>query len=328
MATIGGRFNNLLPPPRSVPFSLTVSSYFGGSSAQLGWFAILLALVPVWYVVQHKDIAPNDVFLFWGETVEVDGQVIALIEANHETVGYLGTDGAGYEHYWEKYQVLGLRYMYFGPDGSKHVGEAHGLTKADERLCNVGVHLPIEYVKDRPRESRAVGYRRSEKYWEGMVLWSYWIGLLLIIGSLPASFGSLWRGSRRVALLTRGVWTQAAIAWREPFTWLPTAGVMKVALQFSHGDREVEVVTTVVDGPDNPMEEKNQILFDAGNPQDAMLLRDFPGHIEVDENGALTEGDFNSFNYLWFPALCVMGYLLFVLDLMDVTSPGELLALG
>ncbi|MHC5109953.1 MAG: hypothetical protein ACYTHJ_08755 [Planctomycetota bacterium] len=55
-------------------------------------------------------------------------------------------------------------------------------------------------------------------------------------------------------------------------------------------------------------------------------MRDFPGHIEVDDNGALTEADSNLFNYLWFPALCAMAYLLFVLDLMGVTSPAELLA--
>lgn len=50
------------------------------------------------------------------------------------------------------------------------------------------------------------------------------------------------------------------------------------------------------------------ILFDERNPQSAVVVRHIPGHIEVGDEGRLTEGLFNPYNQLWMPVLCVLAW--------------------
>ncbi|MCH9003638.1 MAG: hypothetical protein IIC02_13790 [Planctomycetes bacterium] len=59
------------------------------------------------------------------------------------------------------------------------------------------------------------------------------------------------------------------------------------------------------------------ILYDERNPQSAVVLRHIPGHIEVDDDGRLTEGRqtegfFKPYNDLWIPVLCVGAWWLFL----------------
>lgn len=65
------------------------------------------------------------------------------------------------------------------------------------------------------------------------------------------------------------------------------------------------------------------ILYDERNPQSAVVLRHIPGHIEVDDEGRLTEGLFNPYNYLWIPVLCVLVWWCFMMDATGISSfPG------
>ncbi|MCH8146743.1 MAG: hypothetical protein IH987_01955 [Planctomycetes bacterium] len=47
------------------------------------------------------------------------------------------------------------------------------------------------------------------------------------------------------------------------------------------------------------------------------------GHIEVDDEGRLTEGLFNPYNYLWMPVLCVLAWWCFMMEATGISSiPG------
>ena len=70
------------------------------------------------------------------------------------------------------------------------------------------------------------------------------------------------------------------------------------------------------------------ILYDRRNTRSAVVLRHIPGHIEVDDDGRLTEGClteglFNPYNYLWMPVLCVTARWCFMMAATGLSSfPG------
>ena len=80
------------------------------------------------------------------------------------------------------------------------------------------------------------------------------------------------------------------------------------------------------------------ILYDERNPQSAVVLRHIPGHIEVDDDGRLTEGRltegrlteglFNPYNYLWIPVLYVPAWWWWWCFMMDATGISSFPGLG
>ena len=67
------------------------------------------------------------------------------------------------------------------------------------------------------------------------------------------------------------------------------------------------------------------ILYDERNPQSPVVLRRILGHIEVDDDGCLTEGWlteglFNTQDYLWMPVLCVLAWWCLMMDTTGISS--------
>lgn len=70
------------------------------------------------------------------------------------------------------------------------------------------------------------------------------------------------------------------------------------------------------------------ILYDERNPQSAVVLGHISAHIEIDDDGRLTEGRqtegfFKPYNDLWIPVLCALAWRCFMMDATGISSfPG------
>ena len=102
----------------------------------------------------------------------------------------------------------------------------------------------------------------------------------------------------------------------------------KLTYTFPHGDVTAGTSFWSVRRDEDLTGEPEPILYDERNAQSAFVLRHIPGHIEVHDDGRLTEdrlteGLFNPYNYLWMPVLCVTARWCFMTDATGISSfPG------
>jgi|GEM_PF-3379729 len=320
MATVGGVFDELTAPPRKVPFTIAVSSFLGGAPTQAAWLILALALVPIWYVTQHKDIDPFDAFAFWGETKIVHGTVSSLIDGKHQTMTSFGVDRAGYENYLERIEILGMRYSYKGPHDTWYHGRAYGLTQREVDRYNAGQSVKVEYVVRKPSLSRVPGYERDRSGGAGFLQWVFWGAVVLGTLALRVALSQIKRGLRSIRLLTRGIAARAELTAVAPSRLKAVVANRKLTYSFPAGEGMGTTSLWSTKRDDELSADREPVLYDADQPARALVLRHMPGHIEVDDDGNLTEGLFNPYNYLWLPVLCVLAWWCYAMESAGISS--------
>lgn len=310
MATVGGRIDQLGPAPRNVPLPLAVGVYFGGAGMQVACVMLAIALLPIWYVWRH-DMSPTDVFAFFQPTITVQGEVIEIIDGKTRSSGYIGTDGNGYDHYLEQVEVDGVRYAYYGPDGKRYAGAAYGIYQYsnEEKYANVGASIPVEYVVKDPATSRVLNLKRDPTDTKLIVEWAFWVALVVAGLCVPVILLGLLRGRRALSVLSNGCATYATLVdvastassgltGRRNLTYRLTADGQTYDFKVRSSRQDMELTR-----------KRDPVFYDAQDPARALAVAELPGHLEVDDEGYLTEGEYNPYHFLWMPALCTVGYI-------------------
>jgi hypothetical protein len=280
---------HLTPPPRSLPFDLSLRVVLGDVLGQVGWFLVGFGLIFVWAFDATGGVA--SVFRFSGELATVEGRTTGWRETSLSI-----NDEDVYETTYA-----------FEVDGRSFAGSSY----ATGYYVAEGVVVTVEYRASDPSISRIESMRASPA---GAV-----IAFVFVIPLVGLAFvrSGLRRGQRARRLLAEGHLAQAALKSKEEVLSRADKSVYRLVFEFtadSGGSHEVEVTTNHAWRLED--DETERLVYDPRHPSDAVLLDDLPGSPTIDARGSFVGGGAYGMAVallcLVLPGLTVLGHGLFL----------------
>jgi hypothetical protein len=285
MATV----RHLSPPPRSLPFDLSIRVVLGDILGQVGWFLVGFGFIFVWAFDATGTVA--SVFRFSGELATVEGTTTGWRETSLSI-----NDEDVYETTYA-----------FAVNGRAFTGSSY----ATGYYVAEGVVVTIEYRPTDPSFSRIESMRASPA---GVA-----IAFVFVFPFIGLAFvrAGLRRGLRARRLLVEGHLAQATLKSKEEVISRADKPVYRLVFEFtadSGGSHEVEVTTNHAWRLED--EETERVVYDPRHPSDAVLLDDLPGGPAIDARGSFVGGGAAGMVVallcLVLPVLTILGHGLFL----------------
>lgn len=286
------------PPPRTLPPTLGARLLLGGFLNQFGWCFVAFGMVFVWIFDAGAGIV--EWLRFQGDVATAEGVVTGSRRTSFSI---------------NEVPVYETSYEFSLP----HDGSVHGRSYATGAWLNEGQSVTVEYLDgyaragDRP-VSRIRGMRASRA---GTLV--TFIFLFPIIGFGMAAFG-LRRGIRARRLLTIGEVTRGILVRTEATNVkINNRPVMRLVFEFEAprgGTYEVEARTHE---PERLQDEERELLvFDAREPEEAVMLDELPCQPRVGPGGQFeaSSAGVPAALYLLLPGLSTMTLLRYLASLL------------
>jgi Protein of unknown function (DUF3592) len=251
------RHFRLPPPPRSVPFSLSVATAVGSI---IPWLLLAFSSLFFWLFCARADLS---LVTFRPPYAEAQGTVRAI-------------KATGASESRQKIARVDYSYRVGGEalDGTSYV-----LGTAPE----VGEQVTVEYLPDAPRKSRIAGMRRD--------LWSPGILLVALFpaGCLIVVIFNVRTGLRRCHLLRLGMLTTGKlIDKRRTSMTVNKQRVYELIFEFQSYDGR-QFTTSARSHRTERLEDQREepLLYDPLDPSRSVMIDSLPSRPELDEAGNL-----------------------------------------
>lgn len=279
-------------PPRPVALGARVAVLFGGSLSQIGWLLLGFGMLFFWIFVWNSELFSGIAFI--GGTQVAEGQIQRV-----ETTGASENDT----------QVLALTYTFRADDGRAY--RAVGYITGGDWHSGAGVR--VEYLSRDPSVSRAQGLRRklfgTGGAWAGVFPL---IGLVMVLVSLKGGLRANW-------LLGNGCLAYGKLVGAVPTgTTINSRPLVAVTLEFHTSGGIVRRTVSKTTQPETLEDEPAEmLLYDRGNPSDAVTIDSLPGLPDVlPDNRIVLRAPEAVWRTIILPTLTVVGhggYLLYQL---------------
>jgi len=266
--------NELLSPPRRIPFTIKVKCLFTGIRYQISF--LILGILTVFFLVFAFDYSS---ILFYEGTIETTTGTVVDKKKTRFSTGRINFGGAlrpgeRIYKYFYIYKVM----------GKSHESSSIGI----DRQINKQTTLVVEYLKNSPSISRIQGMSPG-LHLSGRVT-PIVVMIVIILIAFSVVYSMTHKRVRLYRLLKIGRTATGAVK-------------TKKILSRSSGKEWYEIVYEfVVDGCvyqviDRPyyterieMGDQRTVLYDQNNPHKAALLDDIPCSIALDESGQISSG--------------------------------------
>ncbi len=247
------RAENLAPPPRKVPWTLSLRVLLGDGLTLFGW--ILYCFGMIFVLVFGRNLNVADLTSFHGNLSTVPGVVVEVedtsMEVNEEeVVGWLFT-----------YEVEGQRLEGFCYTNGWDHAEGKAVT--------------VEFPTGQPTRARIVGSRLSEvPFWLLPV-----IGIFPAVGLLCVVFG-VRGGLKGQSLLSRGVLARGRLQGKTPTNMtVNDQTVYELSFAFSPPGFSREFLCKARTHQTESLEDEAEepLLYLESDPQRAVMLDSLPG---------------------------------------------------
>jgi hypothetical protein len=267
------------PPPRRVPFSLSIVSSLNALS-QIGWAVFGFGSIFFWGFVTNADFS---FVTFRGARANASGIVTRIVDTRASE----GKRRIRANHY--QYSVAGKSF--------------DGVSFSNQGDVSEGDRVTVEYAVSSPEQSRIAGQRRK-MFGAGVAFVTIFplIGLGLLVGAMR------W-GSRRARLLRDGVLTTGVLIGKSPTnTTVNNRRVFELIFEFTARDgrkHQAKARTSITERLED--ERQELLLYDPEKPEDAVLIDDAPSRPKLDEVGGLAPRRVAAVLAMILPALVIAG---------------------
>ena len=273
------------PPPRRVPFSLSIVSSLN-VIAQIGWAVFGFGMIFFWGFVTNADFS---FITFRGARANASGVVTRVVDTSASE----GRRRIRANHY--QYSVAGKSF-----DGTSY---------SNQSSLSPGESVDVEYMVDSPEQSRIAGQRRK-MFGAGVAFVTIFplIGLALLAGAMR------W-GSRRGRLLRDGVLTSGVLKAKRPTNMtVNNRRVFELDFEFTARDGRKHIAKARSSITDRLEDERQELLlYDPEKPEDAVLIDEAPSRPKLDETGGLAPRPVAAVLAMILPALVIAGNTLALL---------------
>lgn len=317
MSIVDPAASGLADRPRVISTGVTISAFLGGRGVQAAWAMLVPCLALFWYLAMDPGFTPFADAWRLGATIEAPGVVHSLIESDPEEMGIMPGTGQT----MERFTILGIHYGYMGPDGTPYTGVAMDLQQGyHETMAHVGAPLTVIHSESDPEKSYIKGLNIPNGAEYQLKAAGFWIAVLLSTFCVVVAALAIRRGFGLLRLFSQGIVTQGRIVAINSVPAGSLVGLRRLVYALSERNgEEVSILNCATD--DELSGEDEPILLIPHSPNRAFPISLVPGHLEIDGESHVSEGDSNPHNCLWLPALCIMGYTWFALSQMDLMSP-------
>jgi hypothetical protein len=282
----------LLPPPRSIPLSLTARVLFGGVLSQFGWAFFAFGMVFIWAFDAGAGAVES--LRFRGDVATVQGVVTESRSTNLSI-----NDRPVYE----------TSYSATLADGRILTGASYATGRWEE----AGTAVVIEWIDgDRPL-SRISGYRASQAG----------LGVLFVLIFPLAGFGMAVFGLRKglIAhrLMSTGQLARGTLLTSEATsTRINEMPVMKLTFEFEVDGAPHHAVAKTHVPHDLEDEERELLVYDPRNPENAAMLDELRCRPRVNARGEFeaTRSTLPATLYLLLPGVSILTMLRYIGSLL------------
>lgn len=284
---------NLIPPPRTLPVTLTVRALFGGFLSQFGWLFFAFGMLFVWVFDAGGGVV--EAVRFLGSTETVKGEVIA---------------SAGTSMSVNDTQVFRNDYFFELADGTEYQGISYetGSWLDPEEV------VEIEYLVRNPNVSRIVGMRSTPA---GFVV--VFIFVFPLVGAALGGF-AFWKGLGVMRVMSRGRLTRGTLLTSEATsTRVNEQPVMKLTFTFEDEYGGTHHAVAHTHEPERLQDEARElVIYDPRAPSEAAVLDELPCQPRVDAEGRLTptQHGLPTALYLLLPGVSMMALLRYLTTLL------------
>ena len=265
------------PPPRPVPFSLSILSSLNGF-AQTGFAILGFSSIFFWTFAVNADFS----FLtFWRAHGRVSGTVTRVADTNaRQNRAVIQAN-----HY--EYSVAGKTF--------------EGVSYSNGDAVRQGDRVLVEFFENAPQTSRIAGQRRK--------LFSAFASFVVIFPLIGLGFvvGAVRRGSRRARLLRDGICTTGVLKHqRATNTTVNNRRVYELEFEFTARDGRRCLAKARTSMTERLLDEREEpLLYNPENPDDAVMLDEAPSRPRFDESGALVGRPVAALLAMFIPALVI-----------------------
>jgi hypothetical protein len=274
----------LSPAPRNILLLIKIRMLLGGMVNFFGWMFLFLGLFMIW--IFEIPAVINSLYEFSGELVSANGTVLS-----YQRTSVSENNRCVYE----------MQYIFLAAEGEQYSGKSYAAGeyyKADDVV-------EIEYKKDNPLYSRISGMRSTSM--DAWILFT----LLFPLAGLVAVIIGLSIGLKLIHLLKNGEMTNGKFVKREQTSMrVNNRPVIKFTYEFTAKDgmlHQVSAKTHLWEDFEDESQEK--VLYDANNPNKAVLIDNLPAKLTLGTDGSFqflgTSGSFFAMLNLLFPLLTV-----------------------
>lgn len=273
------------PPPRSVPFSISMLSALNGM-VQIGFAVVGFSSIFFWTFVANADFS----FLtFAGSLGRTTGTVTRVVDTSaRENRTIIRAN-----HY--EYSVAGQTF--------------DGVSYSTGRDVEPGQRVLVEYLQRSPAKSRIAGERQK--------MFGPFVAFVIIFPLVGLGFvygGTRW-GNKRARLLRDGIFTTGTLKSKRPTnTTVNNRRVWELVFEFTARDGrriETKVRSSV---PERLTDEREEpLLYNPDKPDDAIMLDDWPSRPQFDETGTMVGRPVAAFVSMILPAIVIAANTLVLL---------------
>lgn len=261
----------LAPPPRPVPAALRLQLLFGGFLNQFGWFFFGFGLIFFWAFAMQSDF--TSWLRFKGPLESEQGSVTGCRDTRYSVGGSKGHRGTPI--YANDYR--------FSSGGADYGGTSF----ATGRCVATGMQVTVEFPAGKPALSRIVGMRRAPM--EG---WAIFVALFPAVGLIFVATG-LRAGQRAARLLASGKLAQGKLVEKSATnTQINHRTVYKMTFEFTTENGMTARTSTKTHRTELlEDDERENLIYDPDNPENAVTLDTLPAAVLTDEAGELRTGN-------------------------------------
>ena len=290
---------------RAIPLMARLGLLFNGFYSLFGWFFFGFGMLFVW--VFGGSAYLHDMAFFSGELQTVQGRISHVRQTRLEI-----NENAVYEY----------RYRFDTAD-RQHQGSSDGY----RGHYREGDLATVEDAQGDPGHSRLVGMEL------GLGGWPFFFALIFPLVGAGFIYASLRKGVKGIRLLSEGSLTDGRFLSREATsTRINNRTVYSFLVEFEASDGRAYQVrgrshqperfageTRSGHGNRRDAEEEifEPLLYNPGNPVDALLLDDLPGSPRISGDGQVHLTGVHRFGLL-LPAAVIIGNLLWMLHVLEV----------
>jgi hypothetical protein len=255
--------STLTDPPRFVPLSLRLGSWFGGFHNQFGWLFFGFGMILYWAFALNADY---EAVYFFGDLETTPGFVTGSEKLNFMV---------------NKKHVYEVRYRYT-VGGTQREGTSYITGHGQKAEKKAGAKVTIEYPADNPDRSRIQGGGNAP-----MPIWCLAVGIAPLIGLAFLTFG-LRDGRRTARLMANGESAVGTFVRKEKTNvTINKRAVYRYFYEFPAADGNIYEATASTHNAESLAQPKQPLLYDPANAGQATLLSHLPYRPEIDELGQL-----------------------------------------
>jgi hypothetical protein len=251
----------LAHPPRFVPLSLRLGSWFGGFHNQFGWMFFGFGMILYWVFALHADY---ESVYFLGDLETAPGFVTGSEKLNFKV---------------NKQYVYEVRYR-FTAGGTQREATSYITAHSEKAKKKAGAKVTIEYPAGNPERSRIQGGGNAP-----MPIWCLFVGIFPLIGLAFLTFG-LRDGRRTARLMANGESAVGTFVRKEETNVrINKRNVYRYIYEFPAADGNVYEATASTHNTELLAANEQPLLYDPANAANATLVAHLPYRPEVDGVG-------------------------------------------